>query len=109
MKRVYICAPFQGDEAECSQTAKCCTEYALRCGAAPVVPYFFGLEQNRRYGDLCASAAHSLLWLCDEIWIIGDETTEQMRQDIRFCKHLSIPVRRISKHEFTNLIGGNVK
>ena len=32
MKKVYICAPFRGDEAECSKSAKRYTEYALRCG-----------------------------------------------------------------------------
>lgn len=106
MKKVYICAPFRGDEAECSKSAKRYTEYALRCGTTPVVPYFYGLNQERRYANICTAAGQSLLWLCDELWIIGDEITAQMHKDIQFCKHLNVKVRKVSEHEITKLIGG---
>ena len=38
MKKVYICAPFSGDVEGNLDKAKHYSEYALRCGAAPVTP-----------------------------------------------------------------------
>lgn len=39
MKKVYICAPLGGNVAENIERAKRYSEYALRCGAAPVEPH----------------------------------------------------------------------
>lgn len=82
---------------------------ALRCGAAPIVPHFYGLYQKKAYTNTCAAAGQSLLWLCDELWIIGDEITEEMHRDIQFCKHLNIHTRKVSEKEIAKLIGGNAK
>ncbi len=107
MKKVYICAPFRGNASDSSQQAKRYTEYALRCGTAPVVPHFCGLNQDSRYAKVCTAAGQSLLWLCDELWIIGDEITAQMKKDIQFSKHLNIRVRNVKEKDITKLIGGN--
>ena len=40
MKRVYICAPLGGNTEENLKKVRRYTEYALRCGTAPVVPHF---------------------------------------------------------------------
>ena len=50
-----------------------------------------------------------MLWLCDELWIIGDEITEEMHRDIQFCKHLNIHTRKVTEKEIAKLIGGNAK
>lgn len=109
MKKVYICASFGSDPAESLAKAEWYTEYALRCGAAPIVPHFYGLYQKKAYANTCAAAGQSLLWLCDELWIIGDEITEEMRRDIQFCKHLNIHTRKVTVKEIAKLIGGNAK
>lgn len=109
MKKVFICAPFRGDAAECILKAKRYTEYALRCGITPVLPFYYGLNHDSRYSNLCAAADQSLLWLCDELWIIGDDFTAQMKKDIQFCKHLNVRVCKVSENEITKLIGGNLK
>ncbi len=41
MKRVYICAPLGGNTEENLKKVRRYTEYALRCGTAPVVPHFY--------------------------------------------------------------------
>lgn len=108
MKKVLICAPFIGDEAECSQQAKDYTQYALQCGTAPVVPYYFSLRKEEKYRNLCDSAEQSILWFCDELWIIGEEKTSQMQKLIQFCKNLNIPVCYVAQEEITKKLGGNI-
>lgn len=46
MKKVYICAPLGGDIQGNLEKAKRYTEYALKCGTAPVVPHFYALCLN---------------------------------------------------------------
>lgn len=41
MKCVYICAPLGGNTEENLKKVRRYTEYALRCGTAPVVPHFY--------------------------------------------------------------------
>ena len=43
MKRVYVCAPLGGDVEGNLKRVRAYTEYALRCGTAPVVPHFYGM------------------------------------------------------------------
>lgn len=109
MKKVYICAPFGSDPAENFCRAKRYTEYALKSGCTPVLPYFYGLCLEKYYADACAAAGQSLLWLCDELWMIGAEVTQEMRRDIQFCKHLNIRTRKITEKEIMKRIGGNLK
>ena len=42
MINVYICSPLRGDIAANLEKAKRYAKYAFECGAAPVVPHFFG-------------------------------------------------------------------
>ena len=102
MKKVYICAPVGSDSDENLCKAKRYTEYALKSGCTPVLPYFYGLRLEKDYADACAAAGQSLLWLWDEV-------TQEMRRDIQFCKHLNIRTRKITEKEITKRIGGNLK
>ena len=109
MKKVYICAPLGGDIQGNLEKAKRYTEYALKCGTAPVVPHFYALCLNDDIPserEIGLSAGMSLLWFCDELWIFGDEITSGMESEIRFCKNLNIPTRKIREKEIVRLIGG---
>ena len=64
MKKVYICASFGSDPTESLAKAEWYTEYALRCGAAPIVPHFYGLYQKKAYTNTCAAAGQRLLAIC---------------------------------------------
>ena len=108
-KKVYICAPLGGDVEGNLQRAKRYTEYALRCGTAPVVPHFYALcldDHDPEEREIGRTAGLSLLWFCDEMWIFGDEVTEGMEAEIRFCKNLNIRTCVIREHEIEKMIGG---
>ena len=44
-------------------------------------------------------AGLSLLWVCDEVWVFGDEITEGMKKEIIFAEKLNIKVKYISEKE----------
>ena len=41
MRKVYVCAPLGGNVESNLKKVRTYTEYALRCGTAPVVPHFY--------------------------------------------------------------------
>jgi hypothetical protein len=107
-KKVYICAPLSGDVAGNLEKATRYSEYALRCGAAPVTPHFYALclddsvPAERKMG---IAAGLSLLWFCDEVWVFGDETTDGMANEIKLARNLNIKVKTIKEHEINKVIG----
>lgn len=112
MKKVYICAPLGGDVEGNIKRVKRYTEYALKCGAAPVVPHFYALCLNDNIPaewELGMAAGLSLLWFCDELWVFGEKVTSGMEAEIRFCQSLNIKFRQIREDEVRKKIGGNGK
>ena len=110
MKKVYVCAPLGGNIEENLKKVKTYTEYALRCGTAPVVPHFYALcldDNDPKDREIGLAAGLSLLWFCDELWLFGDIVTEGMRAELQFCKNLNIRVRKITEKEIQKVIGGN--
>lgn len=108
MKKVYICAKLGGDVEENLKRVKDYTKYALMCGTAPVVPHFYALcldDRNPKEREIGMAAGLSLLWFCDELWIFGDEITEGMEAEIRFCRNLNIRTRKINENEIRKVIG----
>ena len=109
MKKVYICAPLGGNVEDNLQRVKKYTEYALKCGTAPVVPHFYALCLNDsipKEREIGMAAGLSLLWFCDEMWIFGDEVSEGMRSEIQFCQNLNIRMKKITDKEIRKTIGG---
>ena len=82
MRRVYICSPLGGNVSANIETAKRYARYALECGMAPFM-----------------LAGLSMLWVCDAVWVFGDELTEGMKTEIRFAEKLNIEVRYISEND----------
>lgn len=109
MKKVYICAPLGGNIKHNLERAKKYTEFALRCGTAPVVPHFYALcldDDIPSEREIGLSAGMSLLWLCDELWVFGDTVTEGMQREIDFCKSLNIKIRTVKDSEIIKRTGG---
>ena len=107
-KKVYICAPLAGNIAENIEKARRYSEYALRCGAAPVTPHFYALcldDNIPEEREMGIAAGLSLLWFCDEVWVFGEETTGGMADEIRLARNLNIKVRIIKEHEIKRIIG----
>jgi hypothetical protein len=97
-KKVYICASMDGDLASVLERVKAYVNYALKCGVAPVAPHFYLqaiLPDKEVNAEIIRSAARSLLWDCDEMWVFGDEITETMASDQQFCKEFHIQTKRI--------------
>ena len=110
MKKVYVCAPLGGNVESNLKKVRAYTEYALRCGTAPVVPHFYALcldDNDPKDREIGLAAGLSLLWFCDELWLFGDTVTEGMRAELQFCKNLNIRVRKITENEIQKVIGGN--
>ena len=111
MRKVYVCAPLGGNIEENLKKVKTYTEYALRCGTAPVVPHFYAecLDDNDpKDREIGLAAGLSLLWFCDELWLFGDTVTDGMSAELKFCKNLNIRVRKITEKEIQKAIGGNL-
>lgn len=105
MKKVYICAAF-GYAAE--RQLERYVRYALKSGVSPVVPETYAVCLHQLTPEekaLSKAAGRSYLWLCDELWVVGDVVTRRMREEIKFCKHLNIRIRRITELEVDNGIG----
>lgn len=110
MKKVYVCAPLGGNVESNLKKVRAYTEYALRCGTAPVVPHFYALcldDNDPKDREIGLAAGLSLLWFCDELWLFGDTVTDGMSAELKFCKNLNIRVRKITENEIQKVIGGN--
>lgn len=108
MKKVYICSPLGGDVERNLHRAMRYTEYALKCGTAPVVPHFYAMcldDNKKKEREIGLAAGLSLLWFCDELWIFGDETTKGMQAEIQFCKSLNIQTRKVREDEINKILG----
>lgn len=109
MKKVYICAPLGGDVKGNLEKVRRYTEYALKCGTAPVVPHFYALcldDDNPDERKIGMTAGRSLLWFCDELWLFGDEITEGMSAELQYCRHLNLKTRKVREEEINKVLGG---
>ena len=106
-KKVYICAPLGGNVRENLENAVLYTKYALKQGVAPITTHFYALcldDDNPQELALGMSAGMSLLWYCDELWVFGDVISNGMKEEIKFCENLRIPVKRVSNAEVTKFL-----
>ena len=106
MHRVYICSPLGGNVSANIENAKRYARYALECGMAPFIPHFYALildDDNKEERNLGMLAGLSMLWVCDAVWVFGDEITEGMKTEIRFAEKLNIKVRYISENDLRKL------
>ena len=108
MKKVYICAPLAGDVQGNLEKAKRYSEYALRCGAAPVTPHFYALcldDSIPEEREMGIAAGLSLLWFCDEVWVFSDQPTEGMQTEMKLARNLNIKIRSINEREINKKLG----
>lgn len=102
MYRAYVCSPLGGNITANIENAKRYSQYVFKCGMAPVIPHFYALvlnDDNPEERKLGMQAGISLLWVCDEVWVFGDEITESMKTEVRFAEKLNIKVRYISEND----------
>ena len=109
-KKVYICAPLGGTVGKNLENAILYTKYALKRGVAPITAHFYALcldDDNPRERALGMSAGMSLLWYCDELCVFGNVISNGMKEEIKFCENLRIPIKRVSNAEVTKFLKGS--
>ena len=101
MKRVFLCAE------EPAQSQKI-MKYLLHDGTAPILPQMYKLlfpTDSETEQSQMTRAGESLLWLCDEVWVIGEPKPDMARQ-IRTARLLNLPVRQLKESDIKKM-GGN--
>lgn len=94
MKRVFLCADGKAD-------VRTLFHHLISSGAAPAAPQMYALMLEPGSEDEYAQmtrAGESLLWLCDEVWVVGEPTPDMARQ-IRTARLLNLPVRQLKQSE----------
>ena len=98
MKRVFLCAE------EPAQSQKI-MKYLLHDGATPILPQMYELlfpTDSETEQAQITRAGESLLWLCDEVWVVGEPTPDMARQ-IRTARLLNLPVRQLKQSEIRRM------
>ena len=104
-KKIYVCAPFGENLQEELQNAKTYYEYVFTQGGVPVGPHAYAVMlgcENEQEKKQMRRAGMSLLWFCDEVWVFGEAQTENMQEELSFCKNMKLKTKRIKKMEERN-------
>ncbi len=98
MKRVFLCAEGLGQSQKIMK-------YLLRDGTAPILPQIYELlfpTDSETEQAQMTRAGESLLWLCDEVWVVGEPTPDMARQT-RMARMLNLPVRQLKQSEIRRM------
>ncbi len=102
-KQVYICSPLLSNLKSNLQKADRYRQYAIDCGVSPVSiheDYRVVDWNNQRQVQLALENALTKIWCSDELWVMGTEITDRMREEIEFCNEFNITVRYIGNTQF---------
>ena len=102
-KQVYICSPLLGNTGKNIAKADRYRQYAIDCGVSPLSiheDYRVVDWNNQRQVQLALENALTKIWCSDELWVMGTEITDRMREEIEFCNEFNITVRYISNTQF---------
>ena len=98
MKRVVLCADGEKE-------MRTVFRHLISSGAAPAAPQMYALMlepgNEEAYAQM-TRAGESLLWLCDEVWVVGEPTPDMARQ-IRTARLLNLPVRQLKESEIRRM------
>lgn len=98
MKRVFLCADGEKD-------VRTLFRHLLSSGAAPAAPQMYALmleASGEEEHIQMTRAGESLLWLCDEVWVVGEPTPDMARQT-RTARLLNLPVRQLKESEIRRM------
>ncbi len=104
MKNIYISSAYTDDIVININNSKTYAKYVFENEAVPIIPQFYSLVLGDEKGtkQKIQKAGMSLLWLCDEVWVIGNKLTEQMKKEIKFAQQIKINIRYISNEMIMN-------
>ena len=104
MKKVFICSPFrpigQNPEEEKKKNvekAQAACRIAIGTGCLPLAPhlYFTQMLNDDQLFERFIGMAYGSLWLdeADEVWVIGTDLSEGMKQELEYARKKRIPVK----------------
>jgi len=104
MKKVFICSPYrptgQNPEAERKRNverAQTACRLAIDAGSLPLAPhlYFTQMLNDDQLFERFIGMAYGSLWLdeADEMWVIGTDLSEGMKQELEYARKKNIPVK----------------
>ena len=102
-KQVYICSPLLSNLKSNLKKADRYRQYAINCGVSPISvheDYRVVNWENKKQSQLALENALTKIWCSDEMWVMGTEITDRMREEIEFCLEFNITVRYISNKQF---------
>lgn len=104
MEKVFICSPYpptgQNPEAERKRNverAQTACRLAIDAGCLPLAPhlYFTQMLNDDQLFERLIGMAYGSLWLdeADEMWVIGTDLSEGMKQELEYARKKNIPVK----------------
>lgn len=105
-KQVYICSELLGNIKKNISKADRYRQYAIVCGVSPVSVHEDYRVVNWNDSKMSQKALENALtkiWCSNELWVMGSNITDRMREEIEFCKQFNITVRYISNKEIREL------
>ena len=101
-KQVYICSELLGNTVKNIAKADRYRQYAIVCGVSPVSVHEDYRVVNWNDSKMSQKALENALtkiWCSDELWVMGSNITDRMREEIEFCKEFNITVRYIGNKQ----------
>ena len=91
MRCVYVCSAIRGKIPENSSKLTSYAEYVVENGKIPVLPFLHGKDCN------------SLIFMCDELWVFGDNHTDEMIREINLAKSINLKIKLIKDSEVNKI------
>lgn len=102
-KRVYICAPYDGENTRSREKIWGYCLFARERTYAPIAPFLyypqFMPEIYEKEMQLMRSLALRDLLTCEEIWVFGNEVTPEMENEISCASSHGLNIRWLPDYE----------
>ena len=102
-KRVYICAPYDGENTRSREKIWGYCLFARERPYAPIAPFLyypqFMPESYEKEMQLMRSLALRDLLTCEEIWVFGNKVTPEMENEISCASSHGLNIRWLPDYE----------
>ncbi len=96
-KKIYVVSPFAGDIDKNKEAAVRYCRYVIKKGAQPVASHLLYPQmlddRNPNSREMGLMFGLSLLALCQEVWVFGEQETEGMRAELAEATRLGKKIR----------------
>lgn len=100
-KLVYVCSPYAGDIEQNVSNARKYSRFVAMSGYIPITPHLlftqFLSDNNPEERDMGMRFGNSLMDLCSELWVFGDDISTGMKAEIQRAKEQEYKIRYFNK------------